>query len=413
MRAAVLAMPFVFALTAAPTFAQRQDSAQGRAIAWSMELGEGSAPGGFGAPFSASLVSLQLRWERSIVRTSSFELRYAPTLMPYVSLRGAIEVMNAFGGTCLYICAPPIITLQRKDGNGVGVAPIALRAEWRPFDALALSAGAQVAALVLDAAVPFNRFGEPTWLLDGSLGARVRLTEGTSVSVEWVRSTLANGPFVLDERAFKTSGVRVGLVRSSIEAFPLVRDAALGRSSGGWVVTVGAGGFSPLRAFETDAQMTTLAWRWERAIAGDAQWSLAAGIELLPVVIARARKLVLPAGATCGSGSCPVIDSYTTPAIGVGASPFALRASATIVPGFQLWIDAAAGGVAFDRPFPVQASNSLNLLLSGGGGVSIALSEARTLTMGYRIEHLSNGYTADRNPGVNFHAIALGLQLLR
>ena len=405
-----LAVPLLLALASAPAHAQA-DTLQSRALAWSVDFASGPVPFSGVESTQGSFSSVSLRWERTIVRLGSLDLRYTPEFIPYAALRDGLRLGDVASGTCapLQLCINQGI-LVRTNAVGIGAAPIALRASWAIGPRLALSAGTRVAALFMDEYAPFGNQKGPTFLLDGSLGVRVALTEATSLSVDWVRTSLANGVFVLDDRAMKTSGVRVGLSRERRAPFPQVAQDSAGSVSQGWTLSAGAGAFSPLRGFENNAQLSTIAWRWERVIVGGGDLALSVGAELIPLVLARADKLVLPARARCALGPCPVIDSYATPAIGAGFAPLTLRFHGSVAERVQLWGDASAGGVAFDREYPVRDSNRLNFLLGAGAGVSITLSKSRALAVGYRLQHLSNGFTADRNPGVNYHALVLALQ---
>ncbi len=411
MRRTFSAVPLLLALVSAQAHAQG-DTLQTRALAWSVDFSAGPVPLA-GISTQGSFNSISVRWERTIARLGSLDVRYAPELMPYATLRDGLSLTNSgFGCSSVQFCINEGF-IVRTNAVGIGAAPIALRASWPIGSRVSIAAGTRIAALFLDEYAPFGNQRGPTWVLDGSVGLRVALTDVTSLSVDWVRTSLANGAFVLDDRAMKTSGVRIGLSREHRAPFPRVATDSAGSVSQGWTLSAGAGSFSPLRGFENNAQLSTIAWHWERVIAGDGDFALSAGAEVIPLVLARADKLVLPARARCAVGPCPVIDSYATPAIGAGLAPLTLRFHGSVAPRLQLWGDASAGGVAFDREYPVRDSNRLNFLLGAGAGVSFTLSKSRALAVGYRLQHLSNGFTADRNPGVNYHALTIALQHVR
>jgi hypothetical protein len=409
------AVPLFAALQAGSARAQVPgDTLQTRGLAWSVSVGSGSVPFAGIRPVSADVVVASLAWERTVVRLGALEVRYAPAFIPVVSFRNVILNAEPTGLQC-NVPGPctQLADVSRTSRSGVGVSPLGLVMAVHLGARASLVASTHVSALLLDGPAPYTNQTGATWMLDGALGARVRLGDVTSLDVEWVRTSLANGAFVLDDRAMKTSGLRVGLTRAHLAPFPRIAADSAGSEQRGWTLTAGAGAFSPIAGFSNNAQLTTLAWRWERAIAGDGDLALSAGAEFLPLVLARADKLVLPARARCSSGSCPVIDSYTTPAVGVGLAPLALRFHGSVSPSVQLWGDASAGGVAFDRAYPVRDANRLNFLLGAGAGFAVNLNATRALSVGYRLQHLSNGFTADRNPGVNYHALVLALQRIR
>lgn len=417
MRRAIAIVPLVLALasvSASVSVSAQADTSQTRALTWTVDVASGPVPFNGVPSTSGSFTSVSLRWERTMLRLGSLDLRFAPELIPYAALRDGLKLGDVAAATCpvVQLCVDQGI-LARTNAVGIGAAPIAMRADWAITSRFGLTAGTRVAALFTDEYAPFGNQRGPSFLLDGSIGVRVGFTDVTSLEVTWVRTSLANGTFVLDERAMKTSGVRVGLTRAQRGGFPRIAADSAGSVTQGWVLSAGAGSFSPLGGFDVNAQLSTVTWLWERVIAGDGALALSAGAELMPLVLARADKLVLPSRARCTSGPCPVIDSYGNPTIGVGVAPLAVRFHGRVVPRLQLWGDASAGGVAFDRAYPVRDSNRLNFLLGVGAGITVQLSATRALAVGYRLQHLSNGFTADRNPGVNFHALTLALQRVR
>ncbi|MBI3791024.1 MAG: acyloxyacyl hydrolase [Gemmatimonadetes bacterium] len=424
---AALVAVCVAAVSMAAPRAEAQESAprapqpQARGLEWSLTMTDGPAPfldlsGTANYPVArATFVSLALRWERSIWRSGGLDLRFAPELVPFATLRGVVAGFG--GGPCpITSSGPPdcgTMTVYRRDAQGAGVSPIGLRAEWTLARHVALVASTRTSVFLLDGRVPLAQFNVPTLLLDGSLGARIRIGERHALTAEWTRASIANGAFILDDRALKASGVRVGLATIDEAPWPTLARETRGAVSESWMVTAGTGQFSPIRGFDTDAQLSTVAWRWERIIAGSDRLALTAGFETLPLVLGRAGKVALPARARCSTGPCPVVDSYTTPVVGAGLAPIALRAQGRVSDRLQLWWDGAAGGVIFDRPYPIREANSLNFLLGAGAGFSLGLDDARALVLGYRFQHLSNGFTADRNPGVNYHALTAALAMRR
>lgn len=407
-RALVLAL----ALVPATLHAQAAEPPQRRATAWTLTALAGSAPWDATAqsglpvpPLEATFVALGFRWERTVWRDGAFDLRFAAEAWPVATLRGAVSDVTGTG-ICTLNCAP--IGWQRRDATGVGAAPIGLTAEYALGDRVALVASSRTALAWMSERVPLASFSQPLYLLEGSLGARVRVGEAHAVTLAWTRASIANGAFILDDRAMKAGGLTLGFGSATDAPWPRGPGGPL---RAGWMLTAGAGEFSPVRGFTTGAQLATVTWRWERVIVGDSGVTFRAGVEALPLVVGRANKLVLPANARCAAGPCPVVDSYGTPVVGVGIAPIALRAETPAVGRVRLWLDGAAGGVAFDRPYPIREANRLNFLIQAGAGITVPVGAGHALVAGYRLQHLSNGFTADRNPGVNYHALTAALTL--
>lgn len=67
------------------------------------------------------------------------------------------------------------------------------------------------------------------------------------------------------------------------------------------------------------------------------------------------------------------------------------------------------GGIIFiNKPMPVDQGSRLNFTGYFGGGILYQFSPKRGITLSYRYFHLSNGNTADANPGYNANTFAVG-----
>jgi hypothetical protein len=103
-------------------------------------------------------------------------------------------------------------------------------------------------------------------------------------------------------------------------------------------------------------------------------------------------------GARCG------------PVLGVAAAPVGLRLDVGRARGVRVYGAAAAGAVVFDRNVPVREARRLNATAEWGGGAVVGTGAAVAVQVGYKYHHLSNAYTAARNPGVDGRVVYGGLQ---
>ena len=73
----------------------------------------------------------------------------------------------------------------------------------------------------------------------------------------------------------------------------------------------------------------------------------------------------------------------------------------------QPFIGATEGFLYFTEQVPVTDSSQYNFTFAFGGGVEI-FSNRHSFVLGYRYHHISNGYTATYNPGIDSQMISVG-----
>jgi opacity protein-like surface antigen len=74
----------------------------------------------------------------------------------------------------------------------------------------------------------------------------------------------------------------------------------------------------------------------------------------------------------------------------------------------QPYINGAAGVLFFTDQVPVADSSKFNFTLGVGAGVQIWYRENQSISLGYKYHHISNGYTAHRNPGLDSNLFYVG-----
>lgn len=95
-------------------------------------------------------------------------------------------------------------------------------------------------------------------------------------------------------------------------------------------------------------------------------------------------------------------------AYAIGISPFGLQIAAPLGSAVSLYGATAAGGLIFDRPFPIPQARRVNFTLEFGAGVLIRVGRERWVRAGYKYHHLSNAYTAPENPGLDANVFYVG-----
>lgn len=97
---------------------------------------------------------------------------------------------------------------------------------------------------------------------------------------------------------------------------------------------------------------------------------------------------------------------------GAGFSPLMLRWNFRQYRAVQPYVEMAAGAVATNRDVP-EGTTRLNFSMHAGGGARVPVAGRWGVVVGYRFQHLSNGNTAPRNPGVNSHVGYTGIAYRR
>lgn len=76
------------------------------------------------------------------------------------------------------------------------------------------------------------------------------------------------------------------------------------------------------------------------------------------------------------------------------------------------YVEVIGGAGSTDLDVP-EASSAFVFVLEGGAGVSVFITDRLAVALGYRLQHLSNGNTNERNRGLEAHTAVLGLSLFR
>lgn len=133
------------------------------------------------------------------------------------------------------------------------------------------------------------------------------------------------------------------------------------------------------------------------------------GVQLLPFVriTGRTEQVVScdPGFERCGSRRVVYVP---VKAYAAGLSPFGLQIAAPVGSALSVYGATAAGGLIFDRPFPIPQARRVNFTLEFGGGVLVRVGHERWVRAGYKFHHLSNAYTAPENPGLDANVFYVG-----
>ena len=134
------------------------------------------------------------------------------------------------------------------------------------------------------------------------------------------------------------------------------------------------------------------------------EWTL----DAIPVaILSNDRFAVVP----FGSGF--VITQARKSVYGWGAAPIGLKFNFRRNRRVQPFGQATGGFIYFNEQVPLAGAARFNFTFDFSGGVQIVNSNRRAFTIGYKYEHISNGYRATFNPGVDVQMIFAGFSVFK
>jgi hypothetical protein len=111
-------------------------------------------------------------------------------------------------------------------------------------------------------------------------------------------------------------------------------------------------------------------------------------------------------------GYCGVSDSlypWTTTAFGAGVLPLGLTGLVPVAPHVRLQLRGAAGVLRLSQPVPLMQGHKFNFTAEASTGVELRVSSKVFVTAGMVFNHISNGGTAQINPGMDSRLLEVGI----
>jgi hypothetical protein len=138
---------------------------------------------------------------------------------------------------------------------------------------------------------------------------------------------------------------------------------------------------------------------------------------LIPAAFAYANP-VEPLTEACGSEQTrlvrgrPVtrlVSGYCSRRVyGAGAMPVGVQFAAPLSGHLRAFVSGNAGALVFADNVPVPAARRFNFAFDFGGGFEVGTRRVGAVTLGYKLHHISNAWTAKSNPGMDHHVFYLG-----
>ncbi len=102
------------------------------------------------------------------------------------------------------------------------------------------------------------------------------------------------------------------------------------------------------------------------------------------------------------------LETFRRTGYAFGIAPLGIQANFRPRKKLQPFASAGAGFLYFNKNIPNELGKRFNFTLEAGGGIEIGVRNNRAVTVGYKIQHISNAYRGDFNPGYDNNIFYVG-----
>ena len=157
-----------------------------------------------------------------------------------------------------------------------------------------------------------------------------------------------------------------------------------------------------------DARFGNIGLRYGRVLAASKTVAFEWTIDAIPFsVLSNRRFTAVP------SGSGFVVTQTRKRVYAWGLAPIGLKFNFRRNRRVQPFGQTTGGFLYFNEQVPVSGAARFNFTFDFSGGVQIVNSNRRAFTIGYKYQHISNGYRANFNPGVDVQMIFAGFSVFK
>lgn len=157
-----------------------------------------------------------------------------------------------------------------------------------------------------------------------------------------------------------------------------------------------------------DARFGNIGLRYGRVLAASETVAFSWTIDAIPVAV-----LSNPRFTAVPSGSGFVVTQSRKSVYAWGAAPIGLKFNFRRNRRVQPYGHATGGFLYFNEEVPLSGAARFNFTYDFSGGVQIVNSDRKAFTIGYKYQHISNGYRATFNPGADVQMIFVGFSVFR
>jgi hypothetical protein len=158
-----------------------------------------------------------------------------------------------------------------------------------------------------------------------------------------------------------------------------------------------------------DARFGNIGLRYGRVLAASKTVAFEWTIDAVPVSILSTKRItsvqIVPGGFTFTEARKSVY--------GWGIAPIGLKFNFRRNRRVQPFAHATGGFLYFSEDVPVAGGARFNFTFDFSGGVQIVNSNRRAFTIGYKYEHISNGFRSSINPGVDVQMVYVGFSIFK
>src|SRR6266516_262983 len=158
-----------------------------------------------------------------------------------------------------------------------------------------------------------------------------------------------------------------------------------------------------------DARFGDVGLRYGRVLAASKSVAFEWTIDAIPLAILSTRRFAVAPDGTGGF----IVTQFRKSVYGFGASPIGLKFNFRRQQRVQPFASANGGFLYFTEDVPAAGAARFNFTFDFNGGVQIVNSSRRAFTLGYKYQHISNGYRSSINPGVDVQMIYAGFSIFK
>jgi hypothetical protein len=157
-----------------------------------------------------------------------------------------------------------------------------------------------------------------------------------------------------------------------------------------------------------DARFGNIGLRYGRVLAASKTVAFEWTIDVIPVaILSNNRFNIVP------SGSGFILAQTRKSVYAWGAAPIGLKFNFRRNRRVEPFAQATGGFLYFNEQVPVAGAARFNFTFDFSGGIQIVNPKRRAFTIGYKYQHISNGYRANFNPGVDVQMIFAGFSVFK
>ena len=158
-----------------------------------------------------------------------------------------------------------------------------------------------------------------------------------------------------------------------------------------------------------DARFGNIALRYGRVLASNESVAFQWTVDAVPLSILSLKRLTF----TQTSPGTFTLTSTRDSAYGAGLSPIGLKFNFRPQRRVQPFANTTGGFLFFNEDVPVPGAARFNFTFDFSGGIQVVNSSRRAFMVGYKYQHISNGYHSPINPGVDLQMIFAGFSIFR